>query len=566
MGMAARKLDLATVERGVAYALAVQSGDVPACRWVRLAVDRFFRDSAADSRWRFDAQRAAGMMEDVQRFSHFKGEKAGEKLRLEGWQCFALMNLFGFVDPATGLRRFREGFVFVPRGNGKTTLAAPVGLVMAFMEGEAAAEVYAAAVSRDQARICFDAARHMALRASPRVKSGRLSARAFSKVYGVDVQKHIIESSDGAVFKPLSRDAKSLDGLNVYLGILDELASHPTSEVYDAIKTGAAKRREPLILSITTATQNTAGIGHSTYSYATKVLEQTLEDERFFALMYTVDPDDDIWDPATWQKANPNWGISVDPDSFGATAQKAGQNASGEAAFKTRHLNVWEGAEQSMFSMKAWNACRRDVSMDDVAEHPCWIGVDLAQTTDLCAKVYLFDVDGVWHIFAKCYLPQQAIDDARVAQYPEWMKAGELVATPGAATDFDLVERELLADIERLNVKALGFDPWQAGQMMKHIEEETGALVYEVRPTVGHLSEACKELQRRHVGAGLAHDGNRVLAWCVANTVGKEDDNQNVKPTKTRNELKIDAAVAMIQAAACRLRTADEPEPEVYIL
>jgi phage terminase large subunit-like protein len=559
-------MDLSTIERGIAYALGVRNGDISVCRWVKLAVERFFRDSSADSRWRLDTARAAAMMNMVQRFEHYKGPKAGTKLVLEGWQCFALMNLFGFVDPDTGLRRFREGFIFVPRGNGKTTMLAPIGLVMGFMAGEPAAEVYAAAVTRDQARICFDAARHMAMRASPRLKSGRLSARGFAKVYGVDVQKHLIESETGSVFRPLSRDAKSLDGLNVYLGILDELASHPTSEVYDAIRTGAQKRQEPLILSITTATQNTAGIGHATADYAQKVLEGTLEDDRFFGLLYTVDPEDDIWHPITWRKANPNWGVSVDADSFEGIAKKAGQSATGEAAFKTRHLNVWEGAEESMFSMKAWAACKRTQRIEEFAGYPCWIGVDLAQTTDLCAKTYLFDVDGVWKVFAKCYLPQAAIDDARIAQYPDWMRTGDLVATPGAATDFERVERELLQDIEKLNVKAVGFDPWQAAAIMERIEKETGVLVYEVRPSVAHLSEACKELQRRHVTETIHHDGNRVLAWCVANTVGKEDDNQNLKPTKTRNELKIDAAVAMIQAAACRLRTAEDPEPEMYII
>lgn len=560
------KRQLETVERGVAYALAVRAQDVPACRWVRLAVDRFFRDSSADSRWAFDAERAAWAMEMVQRFAHYKGEKGGEKIHLEPWQCFLVMNLFGFIDPATGLRRFREAFVCVPRGNGKTTLLAAVANVMAFMEGEPAAEVYFAAVSRDQARIGFDSARQMALRASPRVKSGRLSQRAFAKVYGVDIQKNQLLSNEGAVVKPLSRDAKSLDGLNVYLGILDELASHPTSEVYDAIKTGAAKRRQPLVLSITTATQNTAGIGRSTWNYGEKVLEQTLEDERFFCLMYTIDEDDHVWNEASWIKANPNWGVSVDPDSFRSTALKASQNASGEAAFKTRHLNVWEGAEQSMFSMRAWTSCGRDLKLEDFRGMPCWIGVDLAATTDLCGKVYLFDVNGIWHVFARAYLPQVAIDEARVAQYAEWLKSGALVATSKPATDFDLVQAELEEDTRRFDVRAFGFDPWQAQMMMQNIEEKTGATCFEVRPIVSHLSEACKELQRRHVSETVLHDKNPVLAWCVSNTVGIEDPAANIKPAKTRNELKIDLAVAMIQAAACRLRSADEPEPEVFLI
>jgi hypothetical protein len=194
--------------RAFGYVERVASGDQPAPKWSSLQSARFMSDVDAE-RWRLDVELADWYISKVETFEHYKGEKAGEKLRLEDWQCFALMNLFGWVDPATGLRRFREALrvrsTWKREDDPRRARRPRDGLHGGRGGGRG---FYAAAVSRDQARICFDAARHMALRASPRVKSGRLSARAFSKVYGVEMQKHIIESSEGAVFKPLSRDAK----------------------------------------------------------------------------------------------------------------------------------------------------------------------------------------------------------------------------------------------------------------------------------------------------------------------------------------------------------------------
>ena len=92
--------------------------------------------------------------------------EAGRALRLMPWQRLVFTNLFGFVEPGTNTRRFRQGVVFVPRSNGKTTFAAPLALYMTFMTGEGGAEGYAAAVTRDQARIMFDAALNM-VRRSP---------------------------------------------------------------------------------------------------------------------------------------------------------------------------------------------------------------------------------------------------------------------------------------------------------------------------------------------------------------------------------------------------------------
>ncbi len=268
------------VAEAIAYAEAVVAGQVPAGRLARLACERFLRDKAAADAgtgpWGFDADLVEAALLFAGQMPNIKGPEAGRPLRLLPWQRFVFANLFGFVERGTSTRRFRQAVVYVPRGNGKTTLAAPIGLYLTFVEGEGGAEGYAAAVTRDQARILFDAAQNM-VRRSP----------GFRAAFGVGVGANAIHQERTASrFAPVSSDAKALDGLNVQVAVCDEIASHKTPEVYDVLLTAMGKRRHPLLLSISTATGNNTGIGKQLWDYAARVLDGTQEDERLFALVH----------------------------------------------------------------------------------------------------------------------------------------------------------------------------------------------------------------------------------------------------------------------------------------
>ena len=257
------------VAEAVAYAEAVVAGRVPAGRLARLACERFLRDKAAADAgagpWGFEPDLVEAALLFAGQMPNIKGPEAGRPLRLMPWQRFVFANLFGFVERGTATRRFRQAVVYVPRGNGKTTLAAPIGLYLTFVEGEGGAEGYAAAVTRDQARILFDAAQNM-VRRSPE----------FRAAFGVGVGANAIyQERTASRFAPVSSDAKALDGLNVQVAVCDEIASHKTSEVYDVLLTAMGKRRHPLLLSISTATGNNTGIGKQLWDYAGRVLDGT---------------------------------------------------------------------------------------------------------------------------------------------------------------------------------------------------------------------------------------------------------------------------------------------------
>lgn len=505
--------------------------------------------------WEFKPALAGNAIRFCEVMPNIKGPLAGKPIRLMPWQKFVVANLMGWVERGTTTRRFRQGVIFVPRGNGKTTLVAPLALYMSFAQKEGGAEGYAAAVTRDQAKILFDTAQNM-MRRLPR----------FCKEAGVEIGAHaIVQPRSASKFTAISSDAKALDGLNIQVAVCDEIASHKTSAVYDALLTAMGKRRHPLLLSISTATGNNSGIGKQLWDYSVRVLEGTQQDDRLFALIYTIDEGDDPWEESTWIKANPSWGQTVQPDAVRAIMHQARNNAAQEAAAMTRHLNVWVGANEALFSTRAWiEAANPGLSIDDLAGAECHIGLDLASKTDIAALAIVFpraDDGGKlrYRIFCRCYLNDAAVMEARNPSYPGWAKDNYLTVTDGNETDFSRIEDDLLAFCGRFRVQSVAYDPWAATQFAQRMLAQ-GVPMVEFRAVTQNFSEPTKELDAAMRAGRIEHDGNPVLTWAIGNVVGKYDARGNVYPRKARPEEKIDPAIATIMAVA-RCMTAAESSP-----
>jgi phage terminase large subunit-like protein len=534
----------------------------PAGRLARLACTRFLDDlamaEAGEAPWEFRADLVEAALLFAGQMPNIKGPVAGQPLQLMGWQKLVFANIFGFVERGNTTRRFRQAVIYVPRGNGKTTIAAPIALYLTFVEGEGGAEGYAAAVTRDQARILFDAAQNM-VRRSPE----------FRAAFGIGVGANAIyQESTASRFAPVSSDAKALDGLNVAVAVCDEIASHKTSEVYDVLLTAMGKRRHPLLLSISTATGNSIGIGKQLWDYATRVLERIQEDERLFALIYTADPEDDPWEEATWIKTNPSWGQAVQPDAIRAIMRQARNNPAQEAAARTRHLNIWVGADEALFSIRAWReAADPSLALGAFEGRECHLGLDLASRTDLAALAIVFPARDhetgktTYTAFARCYLNEAAVMEARNPSYPGWAAAGYLTITPGNETDFDTIEADIRDLCQRFSVASAGFDSWQSTQMAQRLRAE-GVNMLEFRATTQNFSPAIVELDAAMRAGRIRHDGNPVLEWCMGNVVGQADRRGNLYPTKQRSEQKIDAAVALMMAVGRAM--ASEESPFIY--
>jgi phage terminase large subunit-like protein len=538
------------VRDGIDYAEGVVAGRLIAGRHVVLACRRFLADLDATtkprSRWDFDPALAVRPIHFAELLPNIKGPLAGQTIKTMAWQRWIIINLFGFVDRRSRTRRFRQGSVWVPRGNGKSSLAAALAIYATFMEGEGGAEGYAAAVTRDQARIVWDTAKEMVDRTPV------LRAR-----FGVETSKHsIFKITSASKFVSISSDAKSLDGLNVHFAVCDEIGSHRSANVYDVLLTALGKRRQPLLVSISTATGNNAGIGKKVHDYAQRVLDGVIRDDRFFAVIYAADPGDPVWEEATWRKANPGWGVTVQPDAIQAIANQAKASPAQEIAFKTRHLNLWVSADSSLFSLEAWRRCA-DTSMrlQDFEGRRCWIGLDLSAKVDLTAASLIFPLHEPgeperYAIFSRCWLPESTIASSRNPSYPGWVKEGALIATEGEVTDYEVIEDTLRDWCARFDVEAIGYDPWSARQLSQRLLNE-GLPMVEVRQTVMNLSEPTKTFDALMRGRRLRHNGDPVLAWCVACVVGRRDEKDNVFPKKEKNsDGKVDAAIATIIALA----------------
>lgn len=528
------------------YATRVLDGSQLACKWVRLACDRQRNDL---EKWKdegpfvWDREAACRVCRFIELLTHTKGELAGQRINLEPWQVFILTTAFGWRRREDGGRRFRRVYIEVSRGNGKSCLSSGVALYCLVADHEPGAEVYSFATTRDQAKIVFGDAKRMAETNLP-----------LRKRFGLEVLANALYvPSTGSTFQAKSAEGSTLDGLNTHLAVVDELHAHKTRAVYDVVETSLGKRRNSLLWCITTAGFDSSGICYEVRTMGTRVLQGLAVDETQFAIIYTIDEDDDWTTLEALEKANPNWGVSVRPEMILSLLVKAKALPSAINNFKTKHLDVWCSASNSWMDMSAWAKCESpSLKLEDFEGERCIIGLDLGSKNDMTAKVKVFPVESEYGpkkyaVFCDFYLPERAVENTVNSQYSGWAEQGLLHVTPGAMTDLNVVEEELREDLSRFNVEAVVYDPWQATQMATTLSEDDAPMV-ECRMTVQNMSDPMKSVEALVLDRRLLHDGNPILTWMMGNVVAKLDAKDNIFPRKERYEQKIDGVIALIMA------------------
>lgn len=545
------------------YAERVVAGEIPACRFVIQACQRQLDDLAEPPPgYLFDEERAERVCRFVELVPHVKGALARQEklIELEPWQAFILTTVFGWVDEE-GNRRFRRAYTEVPRGNGKSSLSSPIGLYMLALDGEAGAEVYSAATTRDQARIVFRDAQAMA-RKMP----------AFRKRFGVEVPAQaIVQERTASSMKALSADGHTLDGLNIHLAIVDELHAHKTPDVYEVLETGLGKRPQSLLWLITTAGSNKHGICYTVRNDIVDILRGDMTGayaDTTFGIIYTIDEGDDPFAEDTIRKANPNFGVSVDPAHVLQLADKAKRVAQARANFLTKHLNVWTDANSALYDTEHWRSCE-DKALDeaDFAEDESVIALDLASKVDIAAKVNVYrrQIDGKDHffVFPTFYIPRAALEEDRHPMYRGWEMQGDLIATAGETIDFAVIEDEIRLEVPGRTVRAVVADPWQANYLVTNLQKD-GFPASEFRQTVANMSEATKTLDALMRERRIHHPGNAVLNWMIGNVVGHYDAKDNVFPRKELPANKIDGAIAVIMGLGWFLQNVEPVRKPTY--
>lgn len=535
------------VDKAERYIKKVITGKIDACLFVRQACTRQVNDLKKKKTKKFpyifDRKKANRVCQFIENLSHVKGVKAGEPVHLEDWQCFILTTVFGWVKE-DGARRFTQTYIEVPRGNGKSTLCSGIALYMECADGEQGAEVYSFATTREQAGIVFGDALAMAR-----------GNKDFKNYFGVTCLNHsVIVLGTNSKFMAKSSDAGTLDGLNTHCGIIDELHAHKTRHVYDVVISSIGKRAQPLVFCITTAGFYLHGICMERRKTTAKVLAGAVSIDSLFGIIYTIDEDDDWKTEKAVIKANPNWGVSVNPDIMRGELANALVNTSAQKNYLTKHLDVWVNSDSAWLDMAKYNACiDTSFTPEDFAGKPCIYGVDLASKLDLSAVIKLFwkknHDDGLIHyyVWADFFLPSDTVKNSGNTSYYGWVEDGHLRTTDGAITDIGQIEQFIIEDYKKFDTLSVAYDPMQATQMAQGLLQD-GAPMVELYQNLKNLSEPMKTLQALMYSGRLHVLNNPVLHWNAANVVAHTDAKENIFPRKEKPEDKIDGIVALIMA------------------
>ena len=530
------------------YADDVIAGKISACLYVRQACQRFADDLDRDD-ISLNHEKAEAWCVNFQKLPHVKGPLKGKLIKLEPWQIFILVNLFGWYWSGTTTRRFREFYGEIPRKNAKSTLAAGIGIGMFTWDSEPTPEIVSGATSEEQAWYIFGTAKQMC-KSLPKLR----------KTYNIEVNaKTIVGLNDLSRFVPIIGNPG--DGGSATCGLVDEYHEHKTDVLADTIQTGQGTRSNPLMAFVTTAGADMGGPCYTKRDDVIKILSKTVDDDNIFAIIYTIDKDDE-WDTVEAQvKANPNYGISVNADFLEGQLKQARRSPSKQAAYKTKHLNQWVGAKAAWMNMLAFQACRKkDLTLGDFKGRPCYIGIDLASKVDIASAAVLFPPNGTdkkYTAFLKHYLPEDTILD--ITRYQGFHSGGWLTSTPGNVTDFSYIEEDLKAFKSDYQIEAILYDPFQATQFSTRMLAE-GFPMIEYGATVKNFSEPMKQLEALILQKGIQFTMDPVLNWMVGNTTAFLDAKDNCFPRKERPENKIDGVVALIMALARTMPT-EEANP-----
>lgn len=532
-----------------AYARAVVAGEVPAGRWHRAACARHLWDLAESAAGRspyvYDRARVEDAVAFFRLLRHFKGPLDGQPFALMPWQVFVLGSIIGWRDRA-GHRRVRNAFLELCRGQGKSTFAAGVLLLLAFYDGEAGAEGYCVATKRDQARIVFRAARRMVLSSSALRRDIRVLQHS---LWVEETESHV---------QPLGADADTLDGLRPHIAVIDEVHRHASPDLIEVMESGMGTRTQPLLLMLTTAGASDAAT--TAYGQQLAISRQVLEGydrgadvPEWFAFIASADPEDDPGDERTWQKANPNYGVSISPDFLRKEWHKVRLNPYERAKFERYYLGRRIGDETTFFDLSAWDEAPAFPDEEALRAVPCWIGLDLSSSVDLTACAVLWRLPTHWAVKLWCWVPGEGLDDrARRdrAPYPTWAQQGWLRVTAGNVIDRETIYAGVRELVQQYRPRAVAYDPWHASEITQRLQDRDRVTVIEVPQRIGLLSTATLAARDAIQARELAHDRNPILRWMLGNVVVREDDQGHVMPIKRRSRGRIDGVQAMVTAWA----------------
>lgn len=528
----------------------IVDGDIVVSDRVRRVYKHLVDKLETPEQYIYDKDRAEVAIDFIELFcKHSKGKWAGKPVKLELWQKALIAALFGFVDKDTKVREYQELILIVARKNGKSTLAAAIGLFLLVADGEMGAEIYSAATKRDQAKIIWDEAAKM-------IKK----SKSLNKVCHVRVNRILCDVNDGK-FVPLSSESNSLDGLNVHGALIDELHAIKDKNLYDVIVDGMSAREQPLTIITSTAGTVRESIYDIKYDEACQIVdgyddEQGYQNERILPIIYELDSRKEWTDPNCWAKANPGLGTIKSASQLAEKVKTAQNNPIHVTNLLTKDFNIRETSSEAFLTFEQLN---NTATFDIAALKPRYGigGIDLSATTDITCATLLFMVpnDPVKYVKQMYWIPEDLFDK-RVQEdkvpYDVWYKRGFIRKSPGNRIDYRLIvewfkERQEEDDIY---LYKCGYDGWSAAYFVEDMKSEFGRSV--MNPVIQGkktLSGPMKALGAELEAKLINYDNNPILKWCMANVEIDVDRNGNIQPTKSIHAKKrIDGFASMLDA------------------
>ena len=524
------------------YVEDVVSGNVVVGENIKLACNRFRNDQQRDD-LEFREDVVDNAIDFIGTLKHFTGKSSGQNFILEPWQAFIVANIVGWYWKGTNTRRYSSSYIEISRKQGKTALAAALCIYFLIADGEDGAEVDLAANSKDQAKIAFSFCSAFTRQLDPKCK--------YLKAY----RDSILMDINNSKLKVFAADDSKLDGFNASFGLIDEYHSAKNSKVRDVIKSSMGMRLNPHLCTITTAGFDKTLPCYKLRSTSIDILNGLKEDDSMFIAIYSLDEKDDWTDENNWVKCAPNLDVTVTKKYIREQVQSAINNPSEEVGVKTKTLNLWcDSVEVWLPESYLIKASKKD-DWDLLKDKPCYIGVDLAATSDLTAVSYMVVDDGIYHFRTDYYLPESALREKGDRElYKYWKQMGLLKITEGNVTDYDYITNDMMKFSNLVSIQKVGYDPYNSTQWAIDATEK-GLPLEQYPQNLGNFNKPTRELERLILSGKAIIENNEITRWCFRNVTLKSDHNGNVKPNKSINAKKIDGTIAMIQALGMYLIT-----------
>lgn len=536
----------------------VTSGRTVACGWLRKAAQRYRkmrrRADEPGNGFIFSADHANDVCDFAEKLPHIEGRWSSETIQLEPWQVFVLVACYGFRNRRTDRRLVTVIYFQVSRKSAKSTLVVVMAIYHLVREREPGAQVIFAATTGQQARIAFSIAQRMIRRS------------AWLREQGLQVFAHSITlDATGGFARPINSKSSTQDGLNPSFICLDE--SHAqTFQLRDVLVSAMGARDDGLIVCPTTAGYDLTSVGYALRTTATKILDEVIESDHTFAVLYELDEADDWRDESVWIKAAPMIGITPSLDYVRRYRDDAIATPGMQGEFEVKVCNRWLHSSTSWLSMAAWDRCAdASLTLDSFRGKPAYVGVDLAERDDIAAVAICFRQDGLIYAFVRGYLPALVVNErARaVPEYRLWAQSGELVMTDGDLTDYGTIESDIRDLCKRFDVQNITIERYGALNLASNLAASgLPALVESKNAKV--FTPPAKELEARVKTLKFRHTGSTFLKWAASNCCLERRRDGSILTMKDRAESpnKIDAIDAILLGMSAML--AQPAEREMY--